>query len=165
MSLINIFVWFSHCNYQHSYLVIVLMRKLKCIYPTYTHTLSTHISLFLVQSVSKDRVKYELCLFSLATTAELNTIDDPVLVYVTPSNYQCKGQCIIWGQVPILIKVKIMAFTTLLCIGRSKEETVNDLRSSQAGRWPCERAVTPLPWGRVTPVSLVWLHFNYGNKL
>lgn len=126
------------------------------------HTFNTN---FLVRRVSKDRVKYELCLFSLATIAELNAINDSILVHVTPSNYQCERQCIIWGQVPILIKVKTMAFTTLLCIGRSKEETVKDPRSNQSGRWPCERAVIPLSQGRITPVWLVWLHFNYGNKL
>lgn len=161
---VNIFVWFNHCNDQHSSFSYYSKENFKVHTPNeYPHTFNT---CFHVQSVSEDRaeMKYKLWLFSLATAAELNTVSDPVLV----DNYfleLSKRQCINWGQVPTLVKANSMALTTFLWFGGSKEEIIKDPKRHQVSRSPHERAITPLPHGKITPVWLAQFFCNYKISL
>lgn len=139
------------------------MRSLKCIHPTYTHTLSRHIPC--IKCFQRQTgMRYKIRLFRLATVAELqHQWSSPGSR--DPTNYQSKRQRTNWGRVSIRVKANSMALNTLLCLGESKEEIIKDLHSNQAGRSPCERAVTPLSQGRRTPVWLSWFLANYGNQL
>lgn len=59
-------------------------------------------------------------------------------------------------QVSILVKANSMTLTTLLWVAGPQEEIIKDLNGNQAGRAPCQRAVTPLFQGRVTPIRPMW---------
>lgn len=123
------------------------MRIFKCLSPAHTYTLSTPI--LTVENISQSRMRYEFQPFSLATTAELNTVSISDLVEVCPLQWS-EMQCINTDEGPIWLKLTTQPWKLLPCVADHKKKLSKIQIATQAGRLTFGRRVLSLSY----PIAL-----------